>query len=251
MPKVGYKNKVHEPKPKKGKTKPKEKEKKKKPERLPPEHKNINKTQAPVQKKTFPNYKGLDEKEFYEALAQWADMYDKRRMERYTKAFAEVIIHELCFAEEVRVPYLGMFTVQKYKGYDYITKDFGGKPKKVHVPSRQMPVFIPCDSLVNDVNNEYVTKEFKRRENRGNLTWRDYTRELRHELWEAEEQDKKYSTDKTKKRVENLHKKFKQTLDCGDIRALEKIIDISDSREEQLKRKKEYEERKKGKEEDE
>lgn len=256
MPKVGYKNKVHnEPKPKV----PKQKRKKpgpkvkrgpktdgKKPkEKLPPKHKNINKNQKPIQKKTFPGYKGLSDKEFYEATAQWADMYDKKRMERYTKALAEVVIHELKFVEELRVPYLGMFYLQKYKGYDYETKDFGGKPKKVHVPPRQIPVFVPCDSLINDVNEEFRTKEYKRRESRGDLSWRDYTRELRHELLEAEEDMKENNTQENQDRVNELHEKFRQTLSCNDVRSLEKIVDISEDREKQLDKRYKYENRNK------
>ena len=255
MPKPGYKNRVHhEPEPKK-KKKPGRKKKpgpkpngKKAKEKLPPEHKNIEKNKAPIQKKTFPNYKGLTDKEFYAAAAQWADMYDKQRMERYTKALAEVIIHELCFVGELRVPYLGMFAVQKYKGYEYTTKDFGGKPRKVRVPDRQIPIFVPCDSLINDVNSEYATKEFKRRENRGTMSWRDYTRELRHEMWDAEEENKNAPTTENKKKVEDLHNKFRQTLACDDIRSLEKIIDISEDRENQLEKKKQYEEKKQRKE---
>lgn len=256
MPKVGYKNKVHnvqKPKiPKQKRKKPGPKVKRgpktngKNPkEKLPLNHKNINKNQKPIQKKTFPDYRGLSDKEFYEATAQWADMYDKKRMERYTKALAEVIIHELKFVGELRIPYIGMFSLQKYKAYDYVTKDFGSKPKKVHVPERKIPVFVPCDSLINDVNEEFRTKEYKRRESRGGLSWRDYTRELRHELFEAEEEVKKKDTKENQERVQELHEKFRQTLKCNDIRSLEKIIDISDKREEQFDKKNKYQNRNK------
>ncbi len=255
MPGISYKNKVHKevppektskpgPKPKK-KRKPKEEEpKKKKSQKVKgtnpidlPEDRNFNRFIVAFQK-TFPNYKGLNEQEFYKALAQWADMYDKQRMERYTKAFAEVLIHELVFAEELRVPYLGTFTISKYKGYEYTTKE-NGKNVKVKVPSRFIPIFVPCDSLVNDVNNEYTTKEYKKRKKDGELTWRDYTRDMRREMWEAEKRAEENDTPDNQKLVEKLHKKFRQALDTNDVRGLEKITDISDKREEQLKIKKE------------
>lgn len=252
MAKVGYKNKVHhppEPKKRPRKSGPKVKpgpktNGKKAKERLPSEHKNIDKNQKPIQKSTFPNYKGLNEKEFYEALAKWADSYDKQRMERYTRAFAEVIIHELVYNDEIRVPYLGTFCVQKYKGYEYETKDFGGKPRKVKVPPRSLPVFVPCDSLLNDVNDFFRTDEYKRRERRGELSWRDYTRELRHELWEAEDEAIKQNNEEAQEKAKKLQEKFKKTLTCRDVRGLEKIMNIEDVREEQLQIKKERKERK-------
>ena len=246
MPSPGYQNKAYnEYQKQKKEAKPKKKKKK---EKLPQEHKNINKKQAPIQKKSISDYKGLNDKEFYEATAQWADMYDKKRMERYTKALAEVIIHELRFVGELRVPYIGTFSVQKYKGYEYMSKDFGGKPKKVCVPDRQLPVFVPCDSLINDVNVDYTTKEYKRRDRKGELSWRDYTRELRHELWDAEEEASKTDDTKAKKKAEELHEKFRKALDCRDVRSFEKIVDIGEEREEQLKRKQKRQERLKQKE---
>lgn len=248
MPGISYKNKVHKevppektskpgPKPKK-KRRPKEDPKKKKKKQSDlPDDKNFSKFIAAFQK-TFPNYKGLNEQEFYTALAQWADMYDKHRMERYTKAFAEVLIHELVFAEELRVPYLGTFTISKYKGYEYTVRE-KGKNVKIKVPSRFIPIFVPCDSLINDVNNEYTTREYKKRKKDGELNYRDYTRDMRRELWEAEKQAEKNNTPDSKELAEKLHKKFRQALDANDVRGLEKITDIGDKREEQLRIKKE------------
>lgn len=163
-------------------------------------------------KKTFPNYKGMGAQEFYKALATWANSYDKARMERYTKALAEVIIRELKFTGEIRVPYIGIFVAQHYKAYDYEYKDENGKIVKAHVAARDLPVFVPCDSLINDVNDKGITKEYKKRVKKGTTNWRDYSRELRHELWEAEEEAQNLQTDESIARMNKLHEKFKQAL---------------------------------------
>ncbi len=251
MPKPGYKNKEQKPlppKPKKKKEKkakvlPKTQPRNKKLYKISPEFREANEKQDPIQKKSFPDYKGLNEREFYEALAQWADMYDKARMERYTKALAEVVIHELVYAGEVRVPYIGTFAVQRYKGYEYKAKGNDGKMHTVTVPSRQLPVFVPCDSLINDINEIHRTREYKRRKSRGEFTWRDYVRALRMELWDAEDEDFEQQTKETEAKVKKLHDKFRQSLGCHDVRSLEKIIDISEERADQLERKKERQER--------
>lgn len=254
MPKPGYKNKVNKPAPPQEKKKKKKKQKKakvlpknqprnKKLYKISPEFREANEKQDPIQKKSFPDYKGLNEREFYEAVAQWADMYDKARMERYTKAMAEVIIHELVYAGEVRVPYVGTFAVQRYKGYEYKAKGQDGKMHTVTVPARQLPVFVPCDSLINDINEIHRTHEYKRRKNRGEFTWRDYVRALRMDLYDAEDENFEQHTEETEAKVKKLHEKFRQSLGCHDVRSLEKIIDISEERADQLERKKERQER--------
>ena len=252
MPLPGYKNRIYKDNPPKRVRKKQKDEalekiqpRNKKVGRAPAEFRQMNPDQDPIQRKTFPNYKGLSEKEFYAAVAQWADMYDKARMERYTKALAEVLIHELVYAGELRIPYIGTFAVQKYKGYEYKMKGEDGKMKHIKVPSRQLPVFVPCDSLINDINSVYCTKEYKRRETRGEFTWRDYVRALRMDLYDAEDEDYTNHSEKTEENVKKLHDKFKQSLGCHDVRSLEKIIDISEERAEQLERKKERQERKK------
>lgn len=167
-------------------------------------------------KKTLPDYKGMTSSEFYEALTAWASGYDKARMERYTKALAEVIIRELKFTGELRVPYIGTFFTRHFKPYEYTVKDENGEKRTVKVPARELPIFAPCDSLINDVNDKGITKEYKKRVKKGTVNWRDYSRELRHEMWEAEEDARNLQTDEAIIRMNKLHEKFKQALNYNN-----------------------------------
>lgn len=181
-------------------------------------------------KNTLPDYSGMNPTEFYEALTAWANGYDRARMERYTKALAEVIIRELKFTGELRVPYIGTFFVRHFKPYQYQSKDENGKEIMVKVPARDMPVFFPCDSLINDVNDKGITKEYKKRVKKGTTNWRDYSRELRHELWEAEEEAQNLQTDEAIIRMNKLHEKFKQALNYNSSATGMKAMEQFDER---------------------
>lgn len=197
-------------------------------------------------KKTFPNYKGLSKTEFFNALATWANSYDKARMEQYTKALVEVIIRELRFHDEVRVPYLGTFAVQHYEAREYEVKQPDKTKKTVKVPARDLPVFIPSDTLINDINDKGITKEYKKRVRRGTTTWRDYARELRHEMWEAEEEANILQTDEAEEYVEKLHQKFRQSLAYSDKRTGEKAMEKFDANHGMKKYKEAREKKKNG-----
>lgn len=124
---------------------------------------------------------GLSEKEFLTLMCRFADSTSLASAQRWYDAFNEVLIRELYFNGTCRLPKIGTFFVKEYEEYLSIQKDINGTEVVYKVPARVMPYFDPVDNFINDINMMGVTKLYRKRLKRGELTMADYERQIRAE----------------------------------------------------------------------
>ena len=123
----------------------------------------------------------LTDKEFFTQMARFADVNSLQTVQKYWYAACEVIIRELFYNGNCRVPGLGTFSTRKVGEQVQIQKGPNGKEVTYLVPEREVPIFTPHDDMINDINMQGVTKMFRKRLKAGALTQRDYERQLRAE----------------------------------------------------------------------
>ena len=121
----------------------------------------------------------LTNKEFFQQACRWRDSTSVQTAASWWAAFQEVIIREVFYNGQCRVPGLGTFTVKPMEGYLKQQTMADGKVVTYKVPARQYPVFTAEDDFVNDINMQGVTRLYRKRLKKGELTQRDYERELR------------------------------------------------------------------------
>ena len=125
----------------------------------------------------------LTSKEFYLDACRFADSKSTATAKKWWQAFVEVIVRQLYFNNSCYVPYLGMFGLKYLPQQTQTQKAPDGDGVVVYeVPERNIPIFSPNDSFVNDVNMIGVTKAFRKRQKKNKLTQRDYLRQQRAEM---------------------------------------------------------------------
>lgn len=126
--------------------------------------------------------KALTDKEFYTQACRWADSTNMQTAAKWWNAFAEVICREIFYSSSVRMPKIGTFGT-RIVGEQLQTQTDPKSGEKViyKVPERIVPVFYPDDDFINDCNNNGVTKAYRKRLKKGQLTQRDYERQIRAE----------------------------------------------------------------------
>lgn len=148
----------------------------------------------------------LTDKEFFTQMARFADVNNLHTVQKYWYAACEVIIRELFYNGTCRVPGLGTFSTRKVGEQIQIQKGPEGREVTYRVPEREVPVFTPHDDMINDINMQGVTKQYRKRLKAGTLTKRDYERQIRAESLGV-------FGSLSEERIEASKKKFKEMLD--------------------------------------
>lgn len=125
-------------------------------------------------------------KEFFQQACRWKDSTSTQTAAQWWAAFQEVIIRELFYNGTCRVPGLGRFGVEERAGGYVKSKDEKGRPVNYYVPPRVVPIFTPEDDFINDINMQGVTKAYRKRLKKGELTQRDFEREIRADTLDGE-----------------------------------------------------------------
>lgn len=166
------------------------------------------------------NGAALTDKEFFKQMARFADVTNLETVQKYWYAACEVIIRELFYNNTCRTPGLGTFSTRKVGEQIQIQKGPEGKEVVYKVPEREVPIFIPSDDMINDINMQGVTKAYRRRLRAGALTQRDYERQIRAEALgvtgSLSEERIIASKAKFKKILEEKKKKVKGKVDLTE-----------------------------------
>ena len=148
----------------------------------------------------------LTDKEFFVQMARFADVNSPQTVAKYWYAACEVIIRELFYNGTCRVPVLGTFTTKHIGESVQVQKGPDGKKVVYQVPPRDVPEFTPHDDMINDINMQGVTKQYRKRLKNGNLSKRDYERQISAEILGVE-------GNLSEKRLEEAKLKFKELLE--------------------------------------
>ena len=147
----------------------------------------------------------LTDKEFYTLMARYAGVNNLSTVEKYWKAAVEVMIREIYINHTCRCPLIGTFNVREIQESYQMQKGSDGKERMYKVEARIVPTFIPHDDFINDVNMFGVTKKFRKRVKKGEMTERDYLRQIRADNFGI-------IGGISEKRMENSKKKFLELL---------------------------------------
>lgn len=162
----------------------------------------------------------LTDKEFFTQMARFADVNSLQTVQKYWYAACEVIIRELFYNGTCRVPGLGTFSTRKVGEQIQIQKGPEGREVVYRVPEREVPVFTPHDDMINDINMQGVTKQYRKRLKAGTLTQRDYERQVRAEalgvIGSLSEERLEASKKKFKEILDEKKKKIKGKVDLTD-----------------------------------
>ena len=162
----------------------------------------------------------LTDKEFFTQMARFADVNSLQTVQKYWYAACEVIIRELFYNGTCRVPGLGTFSTRKVGEQIQIQKGPEGREVVYRVPEREVPVFTPHDDMINDINMQGVTKQYRKRLKAGTLTQRDYERQVRAEalgvIGSLSEERLEASKKKFKEMLDEKKKKIKGKVDITD-----------------------------------
>lgn len=162
----------------------------------------------------------LTDKEFFTQMARFADVTDIRTCAKYWYAACEVIIRELFYNKTCRTPVLGTFSTRKVGEQIQIQKGPEGREVIYRVPEREVPMFTPHDDMINDINMQGVTKQYRKRLKAGTLNQRDYERQVRAEALgvtgSLSEERINASKDKFKKMLDEKKKKIKGKVDLTE-----------------------------------
>ena len=126
----------------------------------------------------------IRKEEFYLESARWMDTTDIRKVQKCWDAFVETITRELFFRGKCVVPFIGTFYTRHIKEGVHKTHDQEGYEMYYYVPDHDMPAFRPCDSFINDINMQGVTKKFRTRLKQNKLNLRDRQRITKKEAME-------------------------------------------------------------------
>lgn len=112
--------------------------------------------------------------ELYRLVARELDC-TAQTARRYVDAIVEVIAKEVYLSGCCRVPNLGVFDAKHIE--ERIQKQVhDGELFEFVMPEHVKPVFTPCDTFINDCNMKGVTKQYRRRAKKKQLTVRDLER---------------------------------------------------------------------------
>lgn len=122
----------------------------------------------------------LSDKEFYEAICRWADSTNTQTASKWWNAAMEVIIRNVYLTGSCRVPGLGaIVTKEVEETFQKQIDPTTGQQVVYRVPARVLPQLIASDDFVDDINMEGVTKAYRKRLKKNQLSIRDYEREVR------------------------------------------------------------------------
>ena len=151
--------------------------------------------------------------ELYRLVARELDC-TAQTARKYVDAIVEVIAKEVYLSGTCRVPNLGIFDAQHIE--ERIQKQVhDGEVYEFTMPEHVKPIFTPCDTFINDCNMKGVTKLYRRRAKKKQLTVKDLQRIAKAE---AIERLKKVS-DETKEAAKiDFADKLKEKKEAHDAK---------------------------------
>lgn len=145
------------------------------------------------------------DKEFYTDISRLLGV-SVQTVKRYViEGFYEAIVRRIYLQRSCTIPNLGTFTLVHEPEYYQKQINENGEEVIYKVPARDKPVFTPHDTFINDVNYMGVTRAYRKRARKNQLTAMDYRRQQRAaELGE-------YGS-KAQERIEQSKENFKELL---------------------------------------
>lgn len=120
--------------------------------------------------------------ELYRLVARELDC-TAQTARRYVDAIVEVVAKEVYLSGCCRVPNLGVFDAKHID--EKIQKQVhDGEVREFVMPEHIKPIFTPCDTFINDCNMKGVTKLYRKRSKKKQLTVRDLERIAKAEALE-------------------------------------------------------------------
>lgn len=158
----------------------------------------------------YNNSNELTDKEFYMGVARFLGVTYQTAKKYWEDGFNEFIVRELYFKGSCRIPHLGTFALKHMAEGFSNQKDENGNDVVYKILERDIPYFTPHDTFVNDVNMQGVTKKYRKRLKKGQLTQRDYERQIRAEKIGAFGSMSAERIEKSKENFQELLKKKKE-----------------------------------------
>lgn len=153
----------------------------------------------------------LTKKEFFALVSKIMEGNPKvKTIEKYWEGFLEAIAREIYYHGSCRLPHLGKFVIKHIDEKIQLQKTSEGKNITYKVPERDIPIFIPHDDFINDINYKGVTKQYRKRLKQGKLTSRDYRRQIKSEYITHNLSEKVNKEEKIQKIKEDFAKKLNQ-----------------------------------------
>lgn len=149
--------------------------------------------------------KKLEEK-MYEGMCRWIGGCNRNTAMRNYYAIVQYIAHELYINGKCQLPNLGTFTTEYIKGEIEELELENGRTVKKKMPDRIIPIFCPEDDFINDINLQGVTKKYRERLKRNELTEHDYERMMKAEEIAS-------LVEPTEEKIEETKRDFKEFLE--------------------------------------
>lgn len=145
------------------------------------------------------------DKELYTDISRLLGVSPQTVKRYIIDGFYEAIVRRIYLQRSCTIPNLGTFTlIHEPESYQKQVNE-SGEEVIYKVPARDKPVFTPHDTFINDVNYMGVTKAYRKRARKNQLTAMDYRRQQRAaELGE-------YGS-KAQERIEQSKENFKELL---------------------------------------
>ena len=146
------------------------------------------------------------DKELYTDIARLLGVSVQTVRKYIVDGFYEAIVRRIYLQKSCTIPNLGTFTLVHEPEYYQKQTNENGEEVIYKVPARDKPVFTPHDTFINDVNYMGVTKAYRKRARKNQLTAMDYRRQQRAaELGEF--------GSKSQERIEKSKENFKELLE--------------------------------------
>lgn len=121
-------------------------------------------------------------KEFYTEVARLLGVTVPTVKRYWEDGFYEAIVRFIFLKGKCFLPHLGTYTTVYENEYFQEQTNENGEKVVYKVPARDKPVFTPHDTFENDINNMGVTKKYRKRVKKGQLSYMDYKRQERAAL---------------------------------------------------------------------
>lgn len=121
------------------------------------------------------------DKELYVEVARLLGVTVSTVRKYFVDGFYEAFVRLTWAKGSCTIPHFGTITLVHEPERYQVQKNAEGEEVIYKVPARDKPVFTPHDTFINDVNNLGVTKSYRKRMKRNQLTTMDYRRQQRAE----------------------------------------------------------------------
>lgn len=119
------------------------------------------------------------DKEFYTEVARLLNVTVPTVRRYFVEGFYEAIVRFCYLKGKCTLPNLGTFSLAHENEYYQKQTDENGEEVIYKVPARDKPIFYPHDTFINDVNYMGVTKAYRKRMKKNQLSYMDYRRQQR------------------------------------------------------------------------